>query len=475
MGAAAKVGLLVLVFVGLLMGAYAILGRSLFAEKMDTYFVELADAGGAAKGAPVLLAGVKVGAVEDVRLVNPKLARLTLQVRRDIPIPQGTVATLPTALIGLGESQILLEPPTKTTVALLPPGSTLPGRRAGPLEDILPNSKETMAELGKTLAAMRKLLEDGDLKHSIESLLKTTESTLAQYGGLADQVQNLVADNRGAIQSAIRSTSIALSEVRRVTAAAAKLAEDPMWRDKAVAILNQVQGIAARADDLMQGLNAFVHDPELRSAIKSTASNAQEMSKSGVQIAETGTRIAANTEQITANGVTISEKAIELADKANALADEAREALKKVSGFFDRVPSRGGIKPIEVGMDLTRETRPNYWRTDLELSTGLPGGDSSIHLGLWDAFESNKITAQIGKNFAPESEYRYGIYASKPGIGVDYRLAPRLFLRGDLFDINNPRLDLRTRYEFGGGFVGWAGVSRLFSGNSPAIGVGIRR
>jgi hypothetical protein len=48
-------------------------------------------------------------------------------------------------------------------------------------------------------------------------------------------------------------------------------------------------------------------------------------------------------------------------------------------------------------------------------------------------------------------------------------------LRGDLFDINNPRADLRARFDLGGGFYGWLGASQVFKRNAVTVGVGFRK
>ncbi|MFQ3677542.1 MAG: hypothetical protein SNJ74_06345 [Fimbriimonadaceae bacterium] len=105
----------------------------------------------------------------------------------------------------------------------------------------------------------------------------------------------------------------------------------------------------------------------------------------------------------------------------------------------------------------------------------LPLSDESIHLGVFDAFEANRLNVQLGRPLAKGLDYRVGIYASKPGVGVDYRVAPKLTVRGDLFDINDPRLDLRARFDLGGGVLGWLGVDRTFDRNAWSLGVGIRK
>jgi phospholipid/cholesterol/gamma-HCH transport system substrate-binding protein len=124
-------------------------------------------------------------------------------------------------------------------------------------------------------------------------------------------------------------------------------------------------------------------------------------------------------------------------------------------------------------MDLMRETNPGYWRTDVGLT--FPLGDTTLNAGLYDAFGSNKLTVQLAKQATPKLQYRYGVYAAKPGVGVDYQLAPKVTLRGDMWDINRLRVDLRARYDFGNGIVGWVGVDSLFDRNAATIGIGIRR
>ena len=124
-------------------------------------------------------------------------------------------------------------------------------------------------------------------------------------------------------------------------------------------------------------------------------------------------------------------------------------------------------------MDLIHETEPGHWRTDV--SVKLPLKDSTLHAGVFDAFEGNKLNLQLGKGFGGGSEYRYGIYASKPGVGVDFKLARRLTVKGDLYDINDMRLDLGARYEFKNGLLGWLGFNRVFEGNSFYAGLGFRK
>ena len=92
-------------------------------------------------------------------------------------------------------------------------------------------------------------------------------------------------------------------------------------------------------------------------------------------------------------------------------------ALDKVSNFFDHAPSTKGFR-LGSEVDLMRESDPGVWRTDITFDTPIP--DGTLYAGVYDAFETNRLTVQIGHPFGAGAQYRYGIYASKPAIGVDY-------------------------------------------------------
>lgn len=463
MSNAIRVGTFVVVFLALLMGAFVALGRNPFQAKPLAYYAVFEDAGGVVSGTAVQMAGVKIGQVERVELVGPNQARLHLAIDPDVKIPAGSEAQIASSLIGFGEIPVHIVAPDGVTTYLAV-GDTLQGTRARALDNLLPGAEETLKELNMTLAAARGLMEDKALKGQIEELLATSTTTIARFEKLAASFDGLVTENRGSIKTAMASANSAMAEINRGTQMLTQLLADPKWQDQARAMLAQLNATGKKAEDLILSLDAFVNDPELREPLRRTMANVET-------ITQTGTRAAASAEEMTANGVVLSQKAIELADNANAIAEEAKLVVKKIQDFFERVPSGVKIEP-QYQMDLARETHPNYWRTDFTVK--VPVRDVNIHAGIFDAFESNKLNLQLGKD-TTWGEWRYGIFASKPGIGVNYRLAPTTSLRGDLFDINNPRLDLRLRHEFGREYVGWLGVNRIFNDNAVTLGIGVRR
>lgn len=475
MQGAAKVGALVIVFVVLLYGAFMVLGKDLFGKPQVEYYAAFHDAGGVTAGSPVQMAGVKIGTVDGVKLVSPTLAKMTLKIGAEFKLPEGSTAVIPTALIGLGDKAVVIMPPdtsNRTNTTYLSPGATLNGTKAGALDNILPNPQATVNELNKTLAAARKLLENQKLQDKLVALLDSSNKTAQHFGNLAARMDMVLAQSNPKIQNALTSASATMAEVQKGTAMLTQILKEGKFQKQALAMLDKLNKAAEGATQIMADVHALTSDPQLKDSLTKTANNVATMTDSGTRIAQSAEKIAKDGEKISANAIVMSEKAVEIETKASALLDEVQKAVENIKGFFQKGGGKVSIPKVETNIDLIRETEPNEFRTDITATIDVK--NYKIDVGLWDAFESNKLIAQIGKPFSANGKYRYGIYASKPGIGVDYRVAPGFYLRGDLFDINNPRFDLRARYEFGKGFYGWIGVSSVFDKNAPIIGFGIR-
>lgn len=473
MRSAAKVGILVVVFVGMLFGAYAMLGRSLFANPGDRYFATLSDASGIAVGTRVLVAGVKVGSVTAVELVSPRQARLTLELNKGVRLANGSRLEVPSSLIGIGDVALQIVAPAQGTTGWLAVGSTLPGGKANAIDAFLPEGRDTIKELNKTLIAFRELLHDTKLRNGVNELLASSNKTIASFGLLATRMDATIAQNQSEINKTVVTVRKVVEDVHRASTSIAKMIDEGKIKKDTYALLDNFKSITEKADKLVASLNDLVNDPKLREPMAASAANLQKMTDSG-------TRMAANAEKIVQDGTVVSKNAIVLSEQAKEIAAHAIEiekqlqgVLDKVGGFFQKPTNGGLLSGMTTGLDLTRESNPAHWRTDFSLT--YPLSDGKLHVGIWDAFETNKLTFQFGRTVNPKFDYRYGIYASKPGVGVDFSLAPRFGLRGDLWDINSPRLDLRARYDIGNGLIGWIGMDRVFNANAPSIGFGVRR
>lgn len=477
MGNAFRVGLFVCVFAGLLLGAYAILGRSMFAPKTYPVYAEFADAAGVTSGAQVLFAGVKVGHVDEVGLLNGK-ARVKLMMQDGFSIPGNVEAFLPMSLIGIGDRQIELI--AAAPAGTLTPNQVLKGSLKSPLEAFAPDSGKTLEEVNKTLASMRGLMEDQDLKRGLVQVLEQGQETAKSFGQLANRMDGLIAQNQGMLAATMKNANRAVAngadiaaDLRRASKQLAAYAESGKMQGSIDGLLGKMSTTLDNGNGMIADMRNLLNNPANKEQLNAMIANAKLMSDSGVQIAK-------NAEVITAKGSTLADEFITISKKASVFADEANDLLKTIKKKVENLPnSIGGmgaglaLGAIETNADLFRETRPNRWR--MEVGAKIPLKNRNIHIGLYDALESNKLTAQLGVPLGKNAEARAGMFAGKAGIGVDYKFASGLRLKSDLFDLNKPRFDLKANFGISKDISGWVGVERLFGRNSPTIGIGIRK
>jgi phospholipid/cholesterol/gamma-HCH transport system substrate-binding protein len=330
-----------------------------------------------------------------------------------------------------------------------------------------------LGQINETLTAVKNVLTDRELKGKVEGavdetklLLSKTNKMIDSFTSLSNRVDQLIAQNQVTVRRMLREGVDVLTSVKKTSSEIAKLADAGKFEKRIDGLLDNMNKTIANGNSLVEDMRALVTDPDLRRSMEGILADAKEITASG-------TKLAANAEKMSENGVVVSEKAVEIANKASKLADEANDLIQSFKKTIEKLPSAPKSADIQASMTVTRNTKPNYWRTDFEASAAL--GKQRVHLGLWDAFESNKLNFQLGHPFGVGSELRYGLYAGKPGVGVDLRLTPVVGLRGDLFGFNEPRLDLRARIDLGKDWTGWIGVDRVFEKNSPSIGIGIRR
>lgn len=472
MQASAKVGGLVILFAALGTGALALLGKGIFEKKTTVYRVVFSDAGGLAPGSRVTLSGVLVGRVDKMALEGPNKAVATISVDEKTLIPAGSQAVLPASFISIGDLEVRLQPGDGDP---LQEGAEIPGRVTSPLESFMPESGKTLAKLDETLASLNKLLNDKELKGSITGLaasgqkaLDAGTQTASNVGKLVNRMDGLVQGSQGEFKQILASTKRTMGQVENLVGEFNRIAKKGDLEKETLALLAELKAAAQKGNELVAEMTKIASDPELRASMKTTLDNAATMS-------ESGTKIAKNVEEISTTGIEASKNANELMKKANVLADDLAKLMESFKKTFEKVGGGAAttLNQVKFEADLQTTTDSGTIRTDLNAI--IPLGNERLRLGMFDAFESNRFNLQLQKPLAEGLDLRYGVYASKLGVGVDYRLAPSWMLRGDLFGLNDPRLDLRLRYDFSGNLYGWVGLERALTNNVPVMGVGIRR
>jgi hypothetical protein len=84
------------------------------------------------------------------------------------------------------------------------------------------------------------------------------------------------------------------------------------------------------------------------------------------------------------------------------------------------------------------------------------------------------MNLQVGRPLGANS-LRYGLYASRLGIGLDVGPPSHPRLSADLYGTDEPHLDVAARARLGRGLDLKLGVQSLFGDNAPMIGVTMRK
>jgi phospholipid/cholesterol/gamma-HCH transport system substrate-binding protein len=468
MQSAWKVGLFVLIFGALLFAGYSIVGNSLIKTPKDTYYAVMEDVGSVDPGSKITMAGVGIGSVRKLELKGPKEVLLTLEIDKGMFVPKDVRLGSSTSLLSLSEEKLELVSDKGFEAGKLPVGSTIRLKKGTLLSSVLPEGEETFKELNLTLKATRELLSDPALKSGVTELMAGTKTTLSSLDKVLAQTRDLIAENRGTLRSVVVNAANAVQEMRSGIKTVLAQVEDADLPANVKAILASLETTSSRANDLVAEMNAFVTDPAMRTAMANTVANMEEISRRGVDIAE-------NTKAMSEDGKIITSKAIELADQAQEIAAEAKDLLERLSSFLGVLPS-GAPRLTKPGLTLETGRNVDEGRFTTNVFLDWPISSSgSIFGGVYDVTETNLLTAQYAQKFRKDDRLRYGVYASKPGVGVDFNPTPRVNITGDLFDPNDLKFNVRARYLISNGVYGWLGVDRILDRNQLLFGLGVKR
>lgn len=451
--AAFLVGLTIILAAAWMVATVIYLRGTLAARRVYTVDAVFADALGIREQARVYLAGVEIGEVQKVWLTPDLRARVRMVLRKDVRIPEDTVAVVMSPGIAGVDKLIALVPGKSPLEAQ--EGTELRGTKEPGISDIAPIAQQTLQEVRQLVRSANEWLTDTEIRASVKQTLRNVEQASARLTALTEQTRKLLA-------STGRSLDAVVQDTRRSTRLLPEVVNDLQ------ALLEQSRELVRTAQHATESFDRFVSDERLQQNLRDTAREMSSLSAKLNRVAEDIGKYTGDEELRENVRTTVAE--------ARATLTEARQATEKINRFVERLiqPSRLSIRPMDVSLDVYALLRDSAFRTDLTLS--FPYRDNRFfHLGVYDVAESNKFILQYGSQLTPTLNLRYGLYASKPGVGVDWKVKPKLQFRADVFDPNNLQVNTRAKIQLDADWSLWIGIDSLFRDNQPVLGLQVTR
>ena len=125
---------------------------------------------------------------------------------------------------------------------------------------------------------------------------------------------------------------------------------------------------------------------------------------------------------------------------AKNLTERADKMLGKVDGAFSKM-SKTKVTP---SVEAMYSGGASDWNTNFNLD--VDNDNTSIKLGVEDIGDGNKLNAQVGKR-SKVLGARAGIFAGKPGIGVDAYAGSKWKFSAEAYDPNDETFRLKSQYK----------------------------
>jgi phospholipid/cholesterol/gamma-HCH transport system substrate-binding protein len=256
------------------------------------------NAGGLREGAPVRLAGVDIGNVTGIHIVDNKPAtpvEVTMKVntKYKFNLRKDSVTLLTTAGV-LGETYVDIDSSTANAPAATD-GDTLAARSQPQIEDVVRASQGTLQNMDALLKRVDRIVAfiesgQGSIGKVIYSpaLYDQLNATVTEFKGLVDDIQKgkgslgplLTSDEvYKKANAALDKLNAVVDDLQQGKGTAGKLLKDPELYDNANKTVANVRQLT---DDINAGkgaLGKMAHDQEFAAKLQTTINNLAELSE----------------------------------------------------------------------------------------------------------------------------------------------------------------------------------------------------
>ena len=212
----AIVGIAILFF-----GMNFLKGLSIFSND-NMYFIEFDNITGLSPSSPIKQNGFKVGLIKSIKYDYDHPGKIMAEagIDRELKVPEGSVATITSDLLGNVQVELVLGEESKT----IAPGGTIKGFKdpgaLGSVKDVVPSVKNLLPKLDSIFTSLNSLLADphisailqnvydvtGELRTSSQKLNSLMAEVNGKVPGLMNKVDGLIGETQTTMGNAKQFT-----------------------------------------------------------------------------------------------------------------------------------------------------------------------------------------------------------------------------------------------------------------------------
>lgn len=423
---AVRVGIIVFLFVALFSAVYWFLTG--YGLRRATYplTVVFDNAGGLIDGSEVRMAGVRIGLVEKPTLSRDQRALVPLLINQKYKIPKGSRFVLRVGVL-ISDKYVDIVP-NRDVRTYLRPGAQVRGEVPPSVEDLIPKAKRLVESLTETSESFNELIGNPEYQARLNRALANIESATFSLDRTMGVIERVVASEQDAIRETVDNVELASRKILGVSREIEAFARQGGLQENLGGTLASARRATESLERTTASLETLVTAPEFQRDVRETVSEAREAVK------------------------------------------EAREVLDRVGQIFGRGPGISARIPThETSLDALFEPEDGSFRATL--TANIPTGrDTYLNLGIFDAGGSNKFILQPAQSVDSRFDFRYGIYASRLGLGLDYAFSSRTYGSLNLFDPEDPTLNFQAGYNVADDWGVLLGVDDLLGDNKLTLG-----
>lgn len=483
MEAKAAVKVVALSACALALGALLYLYLAHFNNNSYLVRVVFEDTQGLLRQSVVRMQGVGIGEVKKIQLDtrrNPVQAVVTLQIDRNYSIPRDYRFVIISGLL-ISNPQLEVQPPANPNpgIGFLPKNNTavvMGAPSPGMLTSLSPDLARSVSSLTGTVQDLQARLDT--LSSRMNTVAGHADKLMVTSTQTVEAAKELIADPRlhedlvatmGNFRLASQNVVVTSRDLGQQLTAFMRTGRSKFDRLSNTAI-DLTSKVGATVDDVRAILNRLqeqVSDPRLQRSLIETVDLARATLASVRQITSdihqiTGDpSLPANVHATLSNVTAASANLKQVTAKADTL-------LEKITGVTKK--GRPHLPPIHLLANVSEQINPGKLRLDGDARLFFTP-HSLLDVGIYDLGETSRLNLQFGNVPAPNLLTRYGIYAGKLGVGMEYQAPLGIGLRADLYDANHPRLDVRTLFRVNKSASLWVGADHIFHRASPIMGI----